>query len=300
MWRVIAVVPRAQAPSAEEAIGETEALSSFEIDSGPLWRVEALFRRKADATAARKRLRALSADAKVEPLPERDWVAESLKGLPPVRAGRFWIFGAHVAEPPPAAAIALRIEAGPAFGTGQHETTRGCLLALEALAKRGRRFSSPLDLGCGTGVLALAMARLWRVPVTASDIDPVAVRETLANARTNGMAPLIDGVAAAGLAAPALAGRGRFDLVVANILARPLVRLAADLRAALAPGGVLVLSGLLKKQERQVLAAYLPLGFRLRRRIVLGDWSTLSLDRRGSKAKGAADRSAAPSGHFEA
>ena len=282
MWRVTAVVPRSRALAAEEAIGEAEALSSFEIEAGPLWRVEALFRRKVDATAAGRRLRALAPDAEVAALPERDWVAESLKGLPPVRVGRFWIVGAHVAEPPPASAIALRIEAGPAFGTGQHETTRGCLLALEALAKKGRRFSSPLDLGCGTGVLALAMVRLWRVPVTASDIDPVAVRETLANARANGMAPWVDGVAAAGLTAPALAGRGRFDLVVANILARPLVRLAADLRAALAPGGALVLSGLLKKQERQVLAAYLPLGFCLRRRIVLGDWSTLSLVRRAA------------------
>jgi ribosomal protein L11 methyltransferase len=126
------------------------------------------------------------------------------------------------------------------------------------------------------------MARLWRVATTASDIDPVAVRETRANARANGLAPWIDGVAAAGLAAPALAGRGRFDLIVANILARPLVRLAPSLDRALAPGGALVLSGLLRKQERQVLAAYLPLGFRLRRRFTLGDWPTLLLDQNRS------------------
>lgn len=277
MWRVAAVVLRDLGPSVEAAVGEADAISSFEVEGGPLWRIEALFGRKSDAVAAGKRVRALAPDAEVAAVPKLDWVAESLKGLPPVRAGRFWLHGAHVEQPPPAAAIAFRIEAGPAFGTGQHETTRGCLLALQALAKM-RGFTTPLDLGCGTGVLALAMARLWRVPVTASDIDPVAVRETLANARQNGMAPWIDGVAAAGLAAPALAGRGRFDLIVANILARPLVRLASDLHRALAPGGALVLSGLLTKQERQVLAAYLPLGFRLRRRFTLGDWPTLLLD----------------------
>ena len=281
MWRVVAVVPRAEVAAVEAAFEDAEALSSFEIDAGPLWRVEALYPDKAAATAAGKTARALGFEAKVAALPKRDWVAESLKGLPPIRAGRFWLYGEHVAEPPPAGSIAFRIEAGPAFGTGQHETTRGCLLALEALARR-RRFAAPLDLGCGTGVLALAMARLWRVHVTASDIDPVAVRETLANAAINGMAPWIDGVTAAGLAAPALAGRGRYDLIVANILARPLVRLAPDLRRALAPGGALVLSGLLRKQERQVLAAYLPFGFRLRRRFTLGDWPTLLLDQRRS------------------
>jgi ribosomal protein L11 methyltransferase len=278
MWRVTAVAPRDAAPAVEEAIGEAEAISNFEVGASLLWRIEALFARRADAVAAGKRVRALGPDVEVAAVPKRDWVAESLKGLPPVRVGRFWLHGAHVQERPPVNAIALRIEAGPAFGTGQHETTRGCLLALEALAK-ARRFSTPLDLGCGTGVLALAIARLWRVPVTASDIDPVAVRETLANARMNGMAPWIGGVAAAGLAAPALAGRGRFDLIAANILARPLVRLAPDLSRALAPGGSLVLSGLLSKQERQVLAAYLPLGFHLRRRFTLGDWPTLVLRR---------------------
>jgi ribosomal protein L11 methyltransferase len=279
MWRVAVVAPRDLAAVVEEAIGEAEAISSFEVEGGPLWRIEALFRRKADAAAAGKRVRAVAPEVEVAALPKRDWVTESLKGLPPVRAGRFWLHGAHVEQSPPAGAIAFRIEAGPAFGTGQHETTRGCLLALEALAKQ-RRFVAPLDLGCGTGVLALAVARLWRAPVTASDIDPTAVRETLANARMNGMAPWINCVAAPGLAHPALAGRGRFDLIVANILAGPLVRLAPALRRALAPGGVLALSGLLTKQEREVLAAYRGLGFRLRRRFVLGDWPTVLLDRR--------------------
>jgi len=276
MWRVVAIVPRPDVAAVEAALDDAEALSSFEVAATPLWRVEALFPRKAEAAKAQRRLRAVAPASELARLPKRDWVTESLKNLPPVRAGRFWVRGGHIEAPPPAGAVALRIEAGPAFGTGQHETTQGCLLAIGALGKRCR-FRAPLDLGCGTGVLAMAMARLWRVPVLASDIDPVAVRETLANVAANGLAPWVRATVAAGLAAPELAGAARFDLIVANILARPLVRLAPDLRRALAPGGAAVLSGLLKKQERQALSAYRPLGFRLERRFVLGDWATLLL-----------------------
>lgn len=279
MWRVVVAAPRPDVPRVEAAFEDAEALSSFEAEEAKsLWRVEALYARKAEAAAAQRRLGSLADASALSRLPRRDWVAESLKGLPPIRAGRFWIRGGHIGAPPPAGAVALRIDAGPAFGTGQHETTRGCLLAIETLAKR-RRFQAPLDLGCGTGVLAMAMARLWRVPVAASDIDPVAVREARANAAANGLAPWIDGVVAQGFASPALAGSARFDLIVANILARPLVRLAPGLRRALAPGGAAVLSGLLRKQERQTLGAYRSLGFRLERRFVLGDWPTLVLRR---------------------
>lgn len=287
LWAVEFTVPHAAvAPLQEVLDGLGLAVSAFEavpgrepIEPGPEWRMQLLASRRPNM----KRLRALVADvcdALGAPRPElsvarrddAELAAGGLVGGPPVRAGRFVVRNAPGDGPG-----GLLIEPGPAFGTGQHETTRGCLLALDELARR-RRFARPLDLGCGSGVLALAMARLWRAPVVASDIDPRAVRETLANARINHLRPWVRAVAAAGFAAPELRGRGRFDIIVANILAGPLVELAPDIRRALAPGGALVLSGLLRRQEREVRAAYRALGFRLRRRVTIGDWPTLVME----------------------
>ena len=157
----------------------------------------------------------------VEPLPDQDWIRLSQLGLPPVRAGRFFLYGAHDAGQVPPARISIRIEAGLAFGTGHHETTTLCLTALTELA-RGKRFTSVFDLGCGTGVLAIAAAKLWRQRVLASDIDRVAVEVTRGNARDNAAGPLVHAVTADGLDHPAITARARFDLIFANILARPL------------------------------------------------------------------------------
>jgi ribosomal protein L11 methyltransferase len=162
-----------------------------------------------------------------------------------------------------------------AFGTGHHETTALCLGVLSDLAKR-RTFVNVLDLGCGTGLLAIGAAKLWRRPVLASDIDPVAVEVTEENARGNGVAPLVRAVVADGLTSPALATAAPYDLIIANILAGPLTHLAMSISAALAPGGMLVLSGLLHNQENMILSFYHRLRFVARHRD--GPWSALVLE----------------------
>jgi ribosomal protein L11 methyltransferase len=211
-------------------------------------------------------------------LPDADWIKLSQEGLPPVRAGRFFVYGAHDAGKVPPGVIPLRIEAGMAFGTGHHETTALCLAVLSDLAKR-RRFAKVLDLGCGTGLLAIGAAKLWRRRVLASDIDPVAVAITRENALANGETPLVRAVVADGLTHPAIAEAAPFDLIVANILAGPLTRLAPAIVRALAPGGTLVLSGLLQWQENYVVSYYRPLGLILRKTRRDGAWSALVLER---------------------
>jgi len=214
---------------------------------------------------------------KVEALPDIDWVKLSQEGLPPVRAGRFFVYGAHDKGKAPSNAVALAIDAGVAFGTGHHETTTGCLMALEWLAHTRFRPRSALDLGCGTGVLALGADRLWRIPVVASDIDPQAIGVTRENLRLNGGQMRIRPVVAEGFAHPMIAAAAPYDLIIANILAGPLTQLAPGIRSHLAPGGRVVLSGLLRTQELLVLSFYRALGFRLARRWRLGPWSVLLL-----------------------
>jgi ribosomal protein L11 methyltransferase len=170
----------------------------------------------------------------------------------------------------------MKIEAGLAFGTGHHETTALCLEVLSSLANR-RAYRKVLDLGCGTGLLAIGAAKLWRKPVLASDIDPVAIEVANENARGNGVTPLVRGVVADGLVNPTLAGGAPYDLIIANILAGPLTRLAPQIVAALAPGATLVLSGLLHNQENMLLSFYHRLRFQTRHR--QGPWSALVLEK---------------------
>ena len=214
----------------------------------------------------------------VAPLPDQDWVRQSQEGLPPVRAGRFFVYGAHDAGRVPPGVIPIRIEAGLAFGTGHHETTALCLTALSPIA-RERRPRAVLDLGCGTGVLAIAAAKLWRQSVLASDIDPIAIEVARENAGANEVAPLVRAEVADGLAHPAIRARAPFDLLCANILAAPLVKLAPGLAAVLAPHGLAVLSGLLRDQENLVLSYYRAQGLVLRRILRDGPWSALVLER---------------------
>ena len=211
-------------------------------------------------------------------LADQDWIKLSQEGLAPVRAGRFFVYGAHDLGRVPPGVIALRIEAGLAFGTGHHETTALCLATLSDLGKR-RTFANVLDLGCGTGLLAIAAAKLWRKTVIASDIDPVAVAVTKDNARANGVATLVRAITADGLSHGAIAAQAPFDLIVANILASPLTRLAPAIAQALAKGGVLILSGILRNQENLVVSFYAPQGLILRARRRDGPWSALVLER---------------------
>lgn len=211
----------------------------------------------------------------VAALPDIDWVAKSLADLKPVRVGRFFVHGRHDRAKILPNALAIEIEASRAFGTGHHGTTAGCLAALARLARR-RRFANVLDLGTGTGVLAIAAARLWRCPVLASDIDPVSTRLAAENARLNGAAREVSAVTAAGFRHPSMAGRAPFDLILANILAGPLVALATEVARHLAPGGNLILSGLLPAQGRLIEASYTRRGLGFLRRDVRDGWLTLT------------------------
>lgn len=210
-------------------------------------------------------------------LPDADWIKLSQEGLPPVRAGRFFVYGAHDRGKVPDGVIHIRIEAGLAFGTGHHKTTALCLSLLSDLAKK-RRYKNVLDLGCGTGLLAIGAAKLWRRKVMASDIDAVAVQVTRENAASNGERSLVQAVTADGLAHPALVARKPYDLIIANILAGPLTRLAPQIAGAISDGGTIVLSGLLRWQENLVLAFYRPHGLVFRTARRQGPWSALVLE----------------------
>ena len=210
--------------------------------------------------------------------PDVNWVAKSLEGLQPVSAGGFYIHGSHDEATPPAGAIPIRIEAAQAFGTGHHETTSGCLEAIDWLARQFR-FRAPIDIGTGTGVLAIAIAKRLHVPVLATDIDPIAVTTTLENARDNGVGRYIIAIEATGLEHRQIAAGAPYDMIVANILAGPLVALAPGMRKVAGPSATVILSGILNTQANRVIAAYSRQGIVLRQRIEKKEWTTLVLER---------------------
>ncbi|HEX2593689.1 MAG TPA: 50S ribosomal protein L11 methyltransferase [Rhizomicrobium sp.] len=218
----------------------------------------------------------------VELLPDVDWIKLSQEGLPPVRAGRFFVYGAHDRGKVPPGVIPIRIEAGMAFGTGHHETTALCLTAMSDLSKV-RRYENVLDLGTGTGLLAIGAAKLWRKRVIASDIDQVAVEIAKENARANGEGPLVNAFTADGLVHPALAAAAPYDLLIANILAAPLTFLAPQIARSVKRGSMIILSGLLVWQENMVLSFYRPHDMVLRRTYRKGPWSALVLEARGGR-----------------
>jgi ribosomal protein L11 methyltransferase len=209
----------------------------------------------------------------------KDWVKASLADLVPVSAGRYVVHGSHDRERVPPNKIGIEIEAALAFGTGHHGTTRGCLLLLDQVLNQ-RTPRRVLDLGSGTGVLAIAAARTLRRPILASDIDPKSVMVARENAKLNGVGNLVNVVHATGFQSPHFAARRPFGLVLANILANPLRKLAPQLAAHLAPGGFVILSGLLPHQANSVVAAYRGAGLKLIKRIQVEGWSSLLMQRR--------------------
>lgn len=299
IWRTALTVPAAAVPAFSQAIEElADTLSTFEIAENGPWQIEMLCEAPPDRAAVVARLALAAASLGlptpqpvIEPVAKQDWVAINQASFRPRAIGRFVVRPGHDRAGPPRGRHTILLDAGVAFGTGEHATTQGCLQAMDALARCGLRPRRILDLGCGSGILAVGAAMLWpgrRAPVRALDIDIDAVRMTRENARRNCVS-----VRAARSHGGSEGMGGPYGLIVANILARPLIALAGGVAQALAPGGFVVLSGLLVEHEGEVLRAYRARGlvFASRRRIA--GWSTLVLRRRGKRPAG--ERRAVPS-----
>ena len=281
--QIIARGPRATAESAAAAIDADDLLQETtysileEDEDHDVWRIDAFPTSEEEDEKLQRVLTGFTGlVVTAEPLADADWLAMALSGLPPVRAGRFFVYGIHDRGRKPLNTVNLRIEAGAAFGTGHHGTTVGCLIAYDDLLKR-QRFERVLDVGAGTGVLAIAAAKTGTRHAVGTDIDPVSVRISNENATLNAAPARF--VYANGLNHRLVRQDAPYDLVFANILARPLVSLSQDIRGALKPGGLVILSGLLRTQERFVKAAYFSHGFRTLRRIHRDAWCTLVMRR---------------------
>ncbi len=262
---------------------ENAACAAFEDDNGR-WHVAIHFREAPRETHLRALVKVAAGEAAahsltIEPLAAADWVAQSLAGLKPIRVGRFLVHGAHDRARLSANDTGIEIEAALAFGTGHHGTTRGCLAALDMLTKE-RRLRRVLDIGTGSGILAIAAAKVLRTRIVASDIDRRAVDVARLNSRLNRVAPLIVIAHAAGTGARAIVARAPYQLIFANILLLPLMRLAVPLRKLVAPGGRIVLSGLLPSHANAAHWFYRAQGFALERQIALDNWVTLVMHRR--------------------
>jgi len=281
--QIIARGLRAPTEAAAESIdndvmleGATYSILEEDEDKG-IWRIDAFPTTDEEAEGIQARLAEHpEVTVQVEVLADADWLAMSLSGLPPVVAGRFFVYGAHDQGQVPTNVVDLKIDAGAAFGTGHHGTTVGCLIAFDDLLKR-EKFEKVLDVGCGTGVLAIAAARTGSRVAVGTDIDEPSVRIANENAELNHAKATF--VHATGLNDVKVRQHGPYDLVFANILAPPLVALAQDIKMAMDVGGVAILSGLLRTQERRVTAAYLSRGFVVERRIHRDAWSALVLRR---------------------
>jgi ribosomal protein L11 methyltransferase len=284
-WQIRVFIKQHLTEAIEEAFEDIAlSLASFEIDEdNGDWGVDILTELAPESLDIPARLALISGILGIntpqyttQPLNPKDWVSEVERSFPPLCVGRFYVHGSHVATLPPASKIALHVNAGAAFGSGEHATTSGCLLALDMLAKK-RHFLRPLDMGCGSGILAIAMAKLWHCKVIGSDIDPVSIHVAKENAKRNKVAQWMQFSAGNGYRSPFVMQNHPFDIIVANILARPLMKMAADLRKKLAPRGIVVLSGLLASQERMILAAHRMQGLKLLFRIRKNGWNTLVL-----------------------
>ena len=293
-WRVTLPCTKAQAERIAEAGDEAFALherppvlvAEEPDDRHPDdWRLRAYFEEQ-PTTQELILLRTLApGEPEIEHLDEEDWVTMSQAGIEPIRAGRFFVHTPHYPRDEREGVIDFTVEAGLAFGTGQHATTAGCLEALDRLEAQGERFSTIADIGTGTGLLAFAASRLWPgARVVASDIDPVAIEVAEQNASLNRI-PVGEGsghvllLTAPGMGHPIIARMKPFDLLIANILAGPLIDLAPGFAAGLAPGGTMILSGLLDDQAERVAAAYTRLGLDLVDS-GSGEWRVLWLTKR--------------------
>jgi ribosomal protein L11 methyltransferase len=268
-----------------EVFGEEDfAIATTEIDEKKdIWEASVYMMREDEDEVRRRVDEALQTahpelSVEREVIPDVDWVAKSLEGLKPVRAGRFLVHGSHDRDKVRPGDIGLEIDAGQAFGTGHHGTTAGCLEVIDRVM-RSRTIRNALDLGTGSGVLAIAVRKLKNIPVLATDIDPIATRVAAENVRTNGISSGIVTKTAPGFHSTAFSEYGPFDLIIANILARPLIRMAPKLTDNLAAGGTVILSGILASQRWKVLSAYNGQRMRHVRTIWRNGWVTIHLDR---------------------
>jgi len=264
--------------------GEEVAVAAFERPNGQ-WDVALYFSAAPDEALIRELVQLaagpeVAASLTFDTVVAQDWVKSSLEGLVPVDAGRFIVHGQHDRERIAPNKLGIEIEAALAFGTGHHGTTRGCLLLLDQVLRQ-RRPKRVLDLGTGTGVLAIAAAKALHRKILASDIDPRSTIVAAENARLNGVGAYVESIHATGFASPRFAAMGPFGLVLANILANPLRKLAPEVAAHLAPSAFVILSGLLPHQARGVIAAYRGQGLRLIRRLQLDGWTSLLMQRVG-------------------
>lgn len=280
--QIVARGSRVEAETAADAIdnhpgleGATYSILEEDEDKG-IWRIDAFPTTDEEDASLMALLGEYDLKVHRDTLADADWLAMALSGLPPVRAGRFFVYGMHDRGRLPASTVNLRIEAGAAFGTGHHGTTVGCLQAYDRLIK-ARKFNKVLDVGAGTGLLAIAAARTGTKLAVGTDIDKPSVRISKENAKVNKANAQF--VHASGLSNQLVAKNAPYDLVFANILARPLISLAQEIKQALVPGGTVILSGLLRTQERMVKAAYLSRGFKVVTRIHRDAWATLVLQR---------------------
>lgn len=270
-WRTVPATGRAAEEQALEYLADDGfVVTSREVSRDGPWRIEIF------GEGDRPQLHG---DWTWEELPEKDWVAENQRSFRPFAVGRFWVHPSHVTDGIPPDLIPLRIDAGMAFGTGTHATTRGCLEMLSVLDPAETK--NTVDVGCGTGILAMAAAKLWQRPILGGDNDPQAVEVAIENAGLNGVAKLCRYVTSVGLRAPELSKPAPYDLIIANILAGPLMDLAEEFAAATRPGSRVLLSGLLVEQAGLMLATYKRRGFEFERRIDLETggawWRTLVL-----------------------
>ncbi|HSI02187.1 MAG TPA: 50S ribosomal protein L11 methyltransferase [Reyranella sp.] len=274
-WRVVPAAERAVAEEALEHLAEEGfVVTSREVSRDGPWRIEIFGEGKQPE---------LDGEWTWETLPDKDWVAENQRSFQPFQVGPFWVHPSHAREGLPTGLVPIEIDAGMAFGTGTHATTRGCLELLATLDPV--ETANAVDVGCGSGILAIAMAKLWQRPVLGGDNDPQAVEVAIENAELNGVASLCRFVASIGLGAPELARRASYDLIVANILAEPLMELSESFTAATRPGGRVLLSGLLVEQAAMILSTYKRRGFAFERSVDRetggADWRTLLLRKTG-------------------
>lgn len=283
--KAILTLPRSQAHRLALLLSETywplpQAVGLFDNEDGG-WRVEVTFDEAPDVPRLSAFIQAEGLgdfSIAVEQIPDADWVSLSQAGLHPVRAGRFVIHGSHDRDKVHANRWAIEIEAGQAFGTAHHGSTLGCLMAIDDLARR-RHFGRVLDIGAGTGILAIAAARAWRARIIASDLDPIAQKTAEMNVRRNRAAMYVSTLTANGLANQLIRANHPYDLVIANILATPLIAMSHSISKAIRPGGIVILSGVTRAQARRVAAAYGAAGFARLARFTISQWVTLVLRR---------------------